>query len=79
MAVSVSVANLGALAANDLSRFAFVWVVVFVCVVSEAGDKFSELLLLALWRSYIGVKSIQAFSNDGVGSFGVFAYYCYDV
>ena len=47
MAASVRVANLGALAANYLSCFALIGEVVFVSVASKAGDKFSELLLLA--------------------------------
>ena len=79
MAVSVSVADLGALATDGLICCAFVGVVVFKFAASETGDKFSELLLLVLWRSYFGVKSIQAISDDGVGCFGVFTYNTYDV
>ena len=48
MAVSVSVAELGALATDGLIRCAFVGVVVFKLVASETGDKFGVLLLLAL-------------------------------
>ena len=48
MTVSVSVADLGALATDGLICCAFVGVVVFKFVASETGDKFSELLLLAL-------------------------------
>ena len=56
IAVSVSVTDLGSLATDGL-KF----------VASKTGDKFSELLLLPLWRSYFGVKSILAISDDGIG------------
>ena len=79
MAVSVSVADLGALATDGLICCAFVGVVVFKFVASATGNKFSVLHLLALWRSYFDVKSIQAISDDGVGCFSVFTYYFYDV
>ena len=59
--VSLCVANLGALTLNDLSRFTVTRVMVFILNASKAGDEFCELLLLALWRSYFGVKGIQAF------------------
>ena len=52
---------------------------IFVFVAPKAGDEFSELLLLALWRSYFGVQSKQVISDDGVGCLGAFTYYFYDV
>ena len=48
IAVSVSMADLGALATDGLICCAFVGVVVFKFVASETGDKFSELVLLVL-------------------------------
>ena len=48
MAVSVSVADLDALATDGLIRCAFGGSVVFKFVASETGDKFSVLLFLAL-------------------------------
>ena len=79
MAVSVSVADLGAIATNDLGRFAVTREMVFKFIASETGYKFSELLLLALWCSYFGVEIKQAISDDSVGCFGVITYYFYDV
>ena len=48
MAVSVSVADLGALATDDLSCFAVTREMVFKFIATKAGHKFSELLLLTL-------------------------------
>ena len=59
MAVSVSVADLGVIAINDLGRFTVTREIIFVFVAPKADDKFSELLLLALWRSYFGLESKQ--------------------
>ena len=55
MAVSVSVADLGALATDDLSCFAVTREMVFEFIATKAGYKLSELFFFTLWRSYFGV------------------------
>ena len=79
MAVPVGVADLGALATDDLSCFAVTREMVFKFIASKTCFKFSVLFCLTLWRSYFGVKSVQAISDDGVSCFSVFTYNFNDV
>ena len=51
----------------------------FKFIASKTCFKFSVLFFLTLWRSYFGVKSVQAISDEGVSCFSVFTYNLNDV
>ena len=61
MAVSVSVADLGSLATNDLGCFAVTREMIIVFVAPKAGDKFSEFFFKIYsrrWNPVYGLTEI---------------------